>query len=303
MLEQVINFLNVKDNLTYIDATFGRGGYSDAILNRANCNLIAIDQDPDVILFGDKLKKKYKHRFSLFSDSFNNIISIIKKKNLDSISGGIVADLGLSTMQIENANRGFSFMRDGPLDMRMSKQGETAKDIIYTANKKELESILKNYGEEKKYKSIAKLIVDEREKQNIDRTLKLVDLIKKAKKNSDKSKIHPATKTFQALRIKVNEELKMLDEFLKNSQKILSPGARLVLVTFHSLEDRIVKIFFNKITGKEININRHLPSIKVNKKIKFKKINKKPIVADKNELKKNFKARSAKMRVVERLDV
>ena len=147
-------------------------------------------------------------------------------------------------------------MRDGPLDMRMSKKGQTAKELIYSVTEKELSDILWKYGEEKQSRAIARIIINARKSENIDRTFKLVDLIKKVKKKSAKSKTHPATKTFQALRISVNQELKVLKEFLEKSEKILMPGSRLVIVTFHSLEDRIVKVFFNELIGKESNSNK-----------------------------------------------
>ena len=301
MLEQAIASLNVRKNLNYIDATFGMGGYTKKILESAKCSLISIDQDPEVIIYAKKIKENYNSNFTFVSDSFNNIIPIINNNKLNGINGGIVADLGFSSMQIENAERGFSFMRDGPLDMRMSKKGQTAKDLIYSISEKELSEILWKYGEEKQSKAIARIIINARKNENIDGTFKLVELIKRVKKNSGKSKTHPATKTFQALRISVNQELKVLKDFLKNCEKILMPGARLVIVTFHSLEDRIVKVFFNELIGKESNSNRHLPNIFKKKIIKFKKINKKPLFPDYIEIRKNNRARSAKIRTIERL--
>ena len=303
MLNQAIDSLNVRANLNYVDATFGRGGYTQSILEKAKCRLISIDQDPDVLIYAKKIKKKYNSNFSIVTDSFKNITSIINDQKLNGINGGIIADLGFSSMQIENADRGFSFMRDGPLDMRMSKKGQTAKDLIYSVTEKELSDILWKYGEEKQSRAIARIIINARKNENIDRTFKLVDLIKKVKKNSGKSKIHPATKTFQALRISVNQELKVLREFLEKSEKVLMPGARLVIVTFHSLEDRIVKVFFNELIGKESNSNRHLPNSNKDKIIKFKKIYKKPLFPNDLEIKKNNRARSAKIRTVERLGI
>ena len=303
MLDQAINSLNIRENLNYVDATFGMGGYTKSILEKAQCKLISIDQDPDVLIYAKKIKEKYNKNFSFITDSFKNITSIVNSKNLNGINGGIIADLGFSSMQIENADRGFSFMRDGPLDMRMSKKGQTAKDLIYSVTEKELSDILWKYGEEKQSRAIARIIINARKSENIDRTFKLVDLIKKAKKNLRKSKIHPATKTFQALRISVNQELKVLKEFLEKSEKILMPGARLVIVTFHSLEDRIVKVFFNQLIGKESNSNRHLPNSNEDKIIKFKRVNKKPLFPNDIEIKKNTRARSAKIRTIERLGI
>ena len=303
MLEQAINCLNIRENLKYVDATFGMGRKKKKILEGGKCKLISIDQDPEVMLYAEEIKRKHESNFFFLSDSFKNITSIVNNKKLHGIDGGIVADLGFSSMQIENADRGFSFMRDGPLDMRMSKKGKTAKDLIYSVNEKELSDILWKYGEEKQSKAIARIIIKERKNEDIDGTLKLVELIKRVKKNSGKSKTHPATKTFQALRISVNQELNVLKTFLEKSEKLLMPGARLVIVTFHSLEDRIVKVFFNELVGKESNANRHLPNSNKHKIIKFKKINKKPLFPEDIEVKKNNRARSAKIRTVERLSV
>ena len=301
MSMEAIEALKVRDNLDYIDVTFGGGGYSEEILKKADCNLLSIDKDPAVKIFAEKLKVKYKKRFTFFNDNFENLESIIKKNNITLVSGGIVADLGVSSFQLDNAERGFSFNKDGPLDMRMSGEGVTAQELIYSLDEKELAKILWDYGEEEKSKAIAKMIVKERNKEVLDTTFKLVKLIKRVKKSDYKRKSHPATKSFQALRIATNQELKSLKKLLIISEKILLPGARLVLITFHSLEDRMVKLFFNEISGKQENLNRHLPQITQTKKVKFKVINKKPLIPSSAEIISNKRARSAKLRVVERL--
>ncbi len=300
MMKEAIEALNVRNNLDYIDATFGGGGYSEEILKKADCNLLSIDKDPTVKNYAKKLKVKYKKRFTFVNDDFENLESIIKENNKTLISGGIVADLGVSSFQLDNAERGFSFNKDGPLDMRMSGKGTTAQELIYSLDEKGLAKILWEYGDEEKSKAIAKMIIKERNKEVLDTTLKLVKLIKRVKKSDNKKK-HPATKSFQALRIATNQEFKSLEKLLMISEKILSPGARLVLITFHSLEDRIVKFFFNEITGKQENLNRHLPQVIKIKKVKFKVISKKPILPSSNEIKSNRRARSAKLRVVERM--
>lgn len=303
MMTQAIQALNVRDNLDYVDATFGRGGYSKAILDKANCNLLSIDKDSHVKKYAEQIKIKYKKRFTFVNSDFVKLESIIKKNKKNFINGGIVADLGVSSMQLDDPNRGFSFNKDGPLDMRMSAEGITAQELIYSLNERELAKILWEYGEEVKSRAIAKLIVKERNKDLLDTTFKLVKIIKKVKKNDHKKKKHPATNSFQALRIAINQELKALESFLKISEKILLPGARLVIITFHSLEDRIVKVFFNKICGKISNFNRHVPQTKEIQKIKFKIINRKPILPDLEEIKKNKRARSAKLRIVEKVIV
>ncbi len=301
MMKEAIEALNVRDNLDYIDATFGGGGYSKEILKKADCNLLSIDKDPTVKYYAKKLKIKYKKRFTFVNDDFENLESIIKENKKGLVSGGIVADLGVSSFQLDASERGFSFNKDGPLDMRMSGKGVTAQELIYSLDEKELARILWDYGDEEKSKAIAKMIIKERNKEVLDTTFKLVKLIKRVKKNNLKIKKHPATKSFQALRIATNQELKSLKKLLMISEKILLPGARLVLITFHSLEDRIVKLFFNEISGKKGNLNRHVPQVVNIKKVKFKVINKKPILPSSAEIKSNRRARSAKLRVVERV--
>ncbi|MEC8100504.1 MAG: 16S rRNA (cytosine(1402)-N(4))-methyltransferase RsmH [Pseudomonadota bacterium] len=301
MMNEAIEALNVRDNLDYIDATFGGGGYSEEILKKADCKLLSIDKDPTVKNYASKLKAKYKKRFTFVNDDFGNLESIIKENNKTLVSGGIVADLGVSSFQLDNSERGFSFNKDGPLDMRMSGEGVTAQELIYSLDEKELARILWHYGDEEKSRAIAKMIIKERNKEVLDTTFKLVKLIKRVKKSDRKKKTHPATKSFQALRIATNQEFKSLEKLLMISEKILLPGARLVLITFHSLEDRIVKFFFNEISGKQENFNRHLPQVIKIKKVKFKVINKKPIMPSSAEIKSNIRARSAKLRVVERM--
>ena len=301
MMKEAIEALNVRDSLDYIDVTFGGGGYSEEILKKANCNLISIDKDPTVNNYAKKLKFKYKKRFTFVNNGFENLEGIIKDNNKISVSGGIVADLGVSSFQLDKSDRGFSFNKDGPLDMRMSRKGITAQELIYSLNEKELSKVLRDYGDEEKSRAIAKMIVKERNKEVLDTTFKLVKLIKRVKKNDYKRKNHPATKSFQALRIATNQELKSLKKLLMISEKILLPGARLVLITFHSLEDKIVKLFFNEISGKQENKNRHLPQVISTKKVKFKVINKKPILPSIAEINSNKRARSAKLRVVERM--
>ena len=301
MMKEAIEALNVRDNLDYIDATFGGGGYSEEILKKANCKLLSIDKDPTVKNYAKQLKVKYKKRFTFVNDDFWNLESIIKENDKPLVSGGIVADLGVSSFQLDDSKRGFSFNKDGPLDMRMSGEGVTAQELIYSLDEKELAKILWDYGDEEKSRAIAKMIIKERNKEVLDTTFKLVKLIKRVKRSDHKKKTHPATKSFQALRIATNQEFKSLEKLLMISEKILLPGARLVLITFHSLEDRIVKLFFNEISGKQENLNRHLPQVIKIKKVKFKVINKKPILPSSAEIKSNRRARSAKLRVVERM--
>ena len=302
LINETIECLNVRDKLTYVDATFGCGGYTKKILEKANCKVISLDRDPDVKSLADDIKKTYKNRFDFILAEFSNIKIALEKKGLNIISGGLVADLGLSSMQINNCARGFSFMQNGPLDMRMSKKGPTAEEILNSFEENELSKIFWQYGEEKNSRKLASVIVKERKLKPLCTTFELVEIVTKVVRKKKKLKIHPATKVFQALRIYLNKELYELEKLITNVEKLLIPGARLAIVSFHSLEDRIVKVLFNKLSGNIANANRHLP-LDVNKdKFYFKKISRKAIKPKKLEIIENKKARSAKLRVLERLN-
>ena len=200
MKKEAIEALNVRDNLDYIDVTFGGGGYSEEILKKAKCNLLSLDKDPTVKNYAKKLKIKYKKRFTFVNDDFENLESIIKENNKGLVSGGIVADLGVSSFQLDDSERGFSFSKDGPLDMRMSREGVTAQELIYSLNEEELARILWDYGDEEKSRAIAKMIIKERNKEVLDTTFKLVKLIKKVKKNNRKKKKTSCNKIFSGIK-------------------------------------------------------------------------------------------------------
>ena len=303
MLEEALNALNIRKNFLYIDATFGLGGYTKKILETEECNLIAIDRDPDVKKFSEAVKKFYKGRFKFILGTFGNLKKILEVEKIKNISGGIVADLGMSNLQIENSKRGFSIKNNGPLDMRMSKEGISAEHVINFFKEEEISNILWKYGEEYKSKKIAKKIVFERKKNKISTTYDLADLIKKTKPHKKPYRIHPATKTFQALRIFINNELEELKNFINDSLSLLAPGSRLVLITFHSLEDRLVKKTFNNLCNTSKSSNRHLPNEQKEEKPKFKKVGKSFYFPTEEEIAKNPKARSAKLRVIERISL
>ncbi len=303
LLKEALDALNVRKNLLYVDATFGLGGYSKEILKKNECNLIAIDRDPDVEKYSLDLRKNYKKKFDFVLESFSKLETILKRKKIEGISGGIVADLGMSNLQIEQGIRGFSIKNNGPLDMRMSKEGLTADHIINFFEEKKLSKIFWEFGEEYKSKKIAKKIVYERKKKRISTTHDLANLIKKAKSTNKKYKIHPATKAFQALRIFINNELQEINILITTAFKLLMPGARLVLITFHSLEDRLVKNTFNNVCATNNTINRHMPTADIIKKPEFKKIGKSFYLPTDIEIQKNPKARSAKLRVIERVSI
>ena len=274
MLNEVLATLKPKDGGIYFDGTFGGGGYSRAILNAAKCELIACDRDPFVKKFAEEFSKKYGENFKFSHSKFSEIDAIVEK--LD----GIVLDLGVSNFQLADSERGFSFRLNGPLDMEMGLCDETALDVIHRYSEKELADIIYNFGEEHFSRKIAKNI--KLNLKNISTTEDLANVIRKCVRKS--GKIDPSTKTFQALRIFVNDELGELRQVLEKSVNLLNPGGKIVVVSFHSLEDRIVKLFFKKISSGEEK--------------KFALINKKPLIPSDNEIFLNPKARSAKLRAV-----
>jgi len=303
MLEEAIKALNIRKNFIYVDATFGLGGYTKKILKDYSCSVIAIDRDPDVERFSKLLKKTYKNRFDFVLGTFGKIKKILEEQRVNTITGGIVADLGISNLQIEKSKRGFSIKNNGPLDMRMSKKGLSADHIVNFFKETDLSEILWKYGEEYKSKKIAKFIVSERKKKKIATTHELANLVKRAKPHKLPYRIHPATKTFQALRIFINNEIEEIQTLINASIDFLAPGARLVIITFHSLEDRLVKNIFNRLCGKNQTTNRHLPSRLNFNSPKFKRLNKAFYLPTEEEILKNPKARSAKLRVIERISV
>ena len=252
MLPEVLSALSLQDGETYVDGTFGAGGYSREILAAANCNLIALDRDENVQPTAKKFSAEFGPRFSFRQTEFSKLDEV-----LGGPVDGIVLDIGVSSMQLDQAGRGFSFMRSGPLDMRMGQNGVTAADAINLLSFNELVRIFKVYGEERRAQRCADFILRAREESRIDTTGALADIISKALGRSGKT--HPATRVFQALRIYINDELGELYRALLAAEKMLKPGGRLVVVTFHSLEDRIVKSFLKARSQTQQAGSRHLP--------------------------------------------
>ena len=278
LVDEVISYLKPQSNKIYFDGTFGQGGYSKKILS-LNSKVIAIDRDYLSKNCARELKLKYPKRFFFKIEKFSNIKNILEQFNINKING-ITLDLGLSSPQIDNSSRGFSFNTDGPLDMRMNNKRKeiTAKEIINEFSESQLSEIFYYYGEEKNSRKIAKLIVLEIKKKEIQTTLELSKIIKKINFYNHKN---PSTRVFQALRIFVNDELNELEKLLNNCLSFLSKNSRIIIVAFHSLEDRIVKNFFKE-------------------NIRFLKIiTKKPVTPSLEEIKKNPRSKSAKMRVAE----
>ncbi len=239
LLHEVIEALSPKNGDVFVDATFGGGSYTRAILNSANCSVIALDKDPEALERATPFSLEFKDKFHFISGSFSDITAHLRALNINAVDG-IVADLGMSSYQLDSQERGFSFRYDTFLDMRMSKEGKTASDVLASYSEEDLASIFYVYGDEKKSRHIARRIIEKRKVTPLTTTKQLVDLILCIKKNK-KNETHPATQVFQALRILVNNELHELETFLLQSISRLNPGGRFAAVTFHSLEDRIVK--------------------------------------------------------------
>jgi 16S rRNA (cytosine1402-N4)-methyltransferase len=243
----------------FIDGTYGAGGYSSGILDAGDCRVLALDRDPAAIAAGRGLESSYGGRLKLVETPFSLMEDAARSIGWDQVDG-VVLDLGVSSMQIDEAERGFSFMCDGPLDMRMSGQGPSAADIVNTYEKDEIANILFGLGEERRSRAIAAAIVKDREKALFERTGQLAGLVERVLGRKPGDPKHPATRTFQALRLYVNDELGELERALAAAERLLKPGGRLAVVTFHSLEDRIVKIFLTERSGKRAHGSRHMPS-------------------------------------------
>lgn len=283
LLSTVLEVLDPKDSKTYFDGTFGGGGYTKAILNASNCNVIATDRDEYVQQFAKEVKDQYGDRFDFHHAKFSEIKSVLNKTKQYTVDA-VILDLGVSNFQLENAERGFSFKRDGDLDMRMGLSDTTALDIIQKYSEKDLANLIYEFGEEPFSRRIAKNI--KLHIKEIHTTTDLAEIIHKSVGYHGKT--DTATKTFQALRICVNNELGELQSTLKDAVDVLNPGGKIIIVTFHSLEDRIVKMFF-----KELSLQDN--------KSKFKLYSKKPIPPTEEEIRFNPKSRSAKLRCLIKL--
>lgn len=302
MLDEVVATLAPKDNGYYIDATFGNGGYSRAILEAADCHLMAIDQDPDAIHRGQKLVDEFTGRFGLAHGRFSDMADLLAQQSNAPTDGldGIVFDLGVCSTQLDQAERGFSFQKDGPLDMRMSQEGRDASAIINEASETDIANILYSYGDERASRRIARAIVKARADGPITRTLQLAEIIHNVMPRPKPGQSDSATRSFQALRIYVNEEVAEIEQALEAAQSLLRPDGMLVVVTFHSLEDRIVKRFMQERGGKIARPSRHLPELEDTPQ-HFTIITRKPILPTDEEVAQNPRARSAKLRASKRL--
>ena len=297
MMSEVVSALAPRDQGIYVDGTFGRGGYTRGILKAASCQVYAIDQDPAAIAAGQAVMQEFASRLTLLQGRFGTMRSMLSTAGVKSVDG-VTLDLGVSSPQLDDASRGFSFQADGPLDMRMGQSGQSAADLVNSMDEKQLADIIFNYGEERYSRRVARQIVALREQQPFTRTLQLADAVRKVVPRA-KDGIDPATRTFQALRIAVNDELGELNRGLIAAVQLLKPQGRLAIVSFHSLEDRAVKNFFRRHSASAPQQSRHIPA---NDSFvpSLTLITKKPIEASTEEITRNPRARSAKLRVAER---
>lgn len=305
LLEEVIKGLGPGPNENYVDCTVGPGGHSGEILRRISPRgrLLGFDKDPEALERAEKNLREYEGRFDLINDDYKNINKYGQHPAVLQ-NNGILCDLGISGLQVSSGHpRGFSFKEpEGPLDMRMDpRAGLTAADVLNEYRQDELMRIFKEYGEERYAKQIACRVADIRKKQKFEKNSDLLKVLEEVYKNRPKPrKIHPATRTFQALRIEVNGELESLEEFLPKGAGIMRPGARMAVISFHSLEDRIVKNFFRR-EAKDCICPPEMPACRCGHKKTLKIITKKPIVPAEEEIKNNPRARSAKLRIAEKI--
>ena len=292
MLKEVLEMLAPRDGARYVDGTFGGGGYASAILEAADCRVLGIDRDPEAIARGKALVERFGGRLTLVQGEFSRMHELTRESDAKAIDG-VVLDLGVSSFQFDQPARGFSFREDGPLDMRMSLSGMRAADVVNGADERTLTQIIARYGEEKNARRIARAIIAARP---IGGTAQLAAIVSDAQGPAAlRLAIHPATRTFQALRIHVNDELGELERGLEAAHKILRPEGRLVVVAFHSLEDRMVKHFLSARSTSAPRASRHAPAAPANKPA-FKLLTTRPMIPSADEVASNPRARSAKLR-------
>ena len=296
LLGEVIAALAVASGETHVDGTFGAGGYTRAILEKGAARVYAFDRDPDAITEGEILAASSGGRLTLVPERFSRMRQALADRDVEAVDG-VTLDIGVSSMQLDRAERGFSFQSDGPLDMRMGRDGESAADFLNTASEEDIADVIYRYGDEPKSRRIARSIVAARP---LERTGQLAEIVRKALGWHAGMKKDPATRTFQAIRIHLNEELQELEGGLEAAEQVLAPGGRLAVVTFHSLEDRMVKRFLKERSGDVPSGSRHLPVQSGNRPDSTFEAVARPIKAGEAEVKANPRARSATLRVARR---
>jgi len=296
LVEEVVHALAVAPGETHVDGTFGAGGYTKAILEKGAARVIAFDRDPEAIQAGESLAASSGERLTLVPERFSRMRQALTARGVDRVDG-VTLDIGVSSMQLDRPERGFSFQGDGPLDMRMGADGPSAADFVNQADESELADVLFHYGEEPKSRRVARAIVAARP---IARTGELAQIVRKALGHHPGMKKDPATRTFQAIRIHVNEELHELEGGLAAAEQVLRPGGRLAVVTFHSLEDRIVKRFLKSRSGGQAAGSRHRPAANQTGPAPTFEAVGRPVRASEAEVKANPRARSATLRAARR---
>ncbi|MBK1829325.1 16S rRNA (cytosine(1402)-N(4))-methyltransferase RsmH [Verrucomicrobiaceae bacterium R5-34] len=297
LLPEVLHFMAPEPGKVLVDGTLGGGGHTEAML-KAGASVIGIDQDDQALSFARQRLQDFSDHFTALKGNFSTMPQLLAEAGHQQVDG-ILVDIGVSSWQLDEADRGFSFAKDGPLDMRMNRStGETAADLVNTASAEDLKKIFFEYGEERASNKIVRRIVERRSQKPFETTLDLADCIASVVPRGGRS--HPATRVFQALRIAVNDELGVLRELLEKSADMLKPGGRLAVITFHSLEDRIVKQFFKNASQSHID-RKEWPEPRPNPDYHYKLLTRRPVVAGEDELKLNRRSRSAKLRVVEKI--
>jgi len=300
LLNEVIEGLAINDGALLVDGTFGAGGYSKAFLGAASCRVFGIDRDPSAVARGREIESNYDGRLRVLEGRFGEMVELLAAEGIDAING-VALDLGVSSMQLDQAERGFSFQKDGPLDMRMEKAGPSAADLVNSLPEAELADILWRYGEERHSRRVARAIVADRKETPFTTTRQLAEMIRRVVPRSNDG-IDPATRAFQGLRIAVNDELGEVERGLAAAERLLAPGGRLAVVSFHSLEDRAVKDFLRRRSGSEAQPSRHMPVAASSRAPSFRLIGRKAVQPTEDECRNNPRARSARLRIAERTD-
>ena len=300
LAREVVDALQPADGNRYLDGTFGGGGYTAALLDQADCQVIALDRDPDAIAAGQALAARFPSRLLLIEGRFGDMVELLQAEGVQEVDG-VALDLGVSSMQFDQPERGFSFRASGPLDMRMERRGQSAADLVNEADEAELADIFWRYGEERRSRRVAHAIVEQRKAKRIETTGELAEIVRRAVGVSAKDESDPATRAFQALRIAVNDELGELERGLAAAEQVLAPGGRLAVVSFHSLEDRAVKEFVRARSGRTPAPSRHAPPRKEQKAATLRDLTRRPVMPSDAEVAANPRARSARLRVAEKL--
>jgi 16S rRNA (cytosine1402-N4)-methyltransferase len=300
LLNEVVEALRPTGGERYLDGTFGAGGYTRALLDKADCQVIALDRDPDAIAAGQTLAERYPSRLLLIEGRFGDMAELLEAEGVSEVDG-VALDLGVSSMQFDQPERGFSFRASGPLDMRMEKRGASAADLVNQADEADLADTFWRYGEERRSRRVARAIVEQRKQKPIETTGELAEIVRRAVGPSAKDESDPATRVFQALRIAVNDELGELERGLAAAEQVLAPGGRLAVVSFHSLEDRAVKEFVRARSGRTPAPSRHAPPRRAPQAATLRDLTRRPVVPSDAEVAVNPRARSARLRVAEKI--